>query len=79
MDFMDFSRRLYRWASEGVDMYVSGHNQRLYRYISIVFVTMSLHLVYPTWCERHHRNAQIQHLSCCCLVVVLLWCENTIS
>ena len=21
MDFMDFSRRLYRWASEGVDMY----------------------------------------------------------
>ena len=22
MDFMDFSRRLYRWASEGVDMYV---------------------------------------------------------
>ena len=30
MDFMDFSRRLYRWASEGVDMYVhacSIHNQ----------------------------------------------------
>ena len=23
MDFMDFSRRSYRWASEGVDMYVS--------------------------------------------------------
>ena len=23
MDFMDFSRRLYRWASEGVDIY--GH------------------------------------------------------
>ena len=23
-DFMDFSRRLYRWASEGVDMYVDG-------------------------------------------------------
>ena len=23
MDFMDFSRRLYRWASEGVDMYAS--------------------------------------------------------
>ena len=23
MDFMDFSRRLYRWASEGVDMYVN--------------------------------------------------------
>ena len=21
MDFMDLSRRLYRWASEGVDMY----------------------------------------------------------
>ena len=21
MDFRDFSRRLYRWASEGVDMY----------------------------------------------------------
>ena len=21
MDFMDFSRRLYRWASEGADMY----------------------------------------------------------
>ena len=25
MDFMDFSRRLYRWAAEGVDMYVDGH------------------------------------------------------
>ena len=24
MDFMDFSRRLYRWASEGVDMYGLG-------------------------------------------------------
>ena len=24
MDFMDFSRRLYRWASEGVDMYATG-------------------------------------------------------
>ena len=24
MDFMDFSRRLYRWASEGVDMYGGG-------------------------------------------------------
>ena len=24
MDFMDFSRRLYRWASEGVDMYGFG-------------------------------------------------------
>ena len=23
MDFMDFSRRLYRWASEGVDMYAN--------------------------------------------------------
>ena len=22
MDFMDFSSRLYRWAAEGVDMYV---------------------------------------------------------
>ena len=32
-----------------------------------------------TWCERHHRNAQVQHLSCRCLVVVLLRCENTIS
>ena len=31
------------------------------------------------WCERHHRNAQVQLLSCRCLVVVLLWCENTIS
>ena len=36
------------------------------------------HQVRQTWCERHHRNAQVQHLSCC-LVVVLLWCENTIS
>ena len=26
-------------------------------------------------CERHHRNAQVQHLSC--RVVVLLWYENT--
>ena len=25
MDFMDFSRRLYRWASEGVDMYAKCH------------------------------------------------------
>ena len=32
-----------------------------------------------TWCERHNRNAQVQHVSCHCLVVVLLWCENTIS
>ena len=31
----------------------------------------------PGRCERHHRNAQVQHLSCR-LVVVLLWCENTI-
>ena len=31
-----------------------------------------------TWCERHHRNAKVQHLSCRCLVNVLLWCENTI-
>ena len=31
----------------------------------------------PAWCERHYRNAQVQHLSCRCLVV-LLWCENTI-
>ena len=27
MDFMDFSRRLYRWASEGVDMYVYGSGE----------------------------------------------------
>ena len=33
----------------------------------------------PDRCERHHRNAQVQHLSCRCLVVVLLWCENTIK
>ena len=26
MDFMDFSRRLYRWASEGVDMYESEYS-----------------------------------------------------
>ena len=31
----------------------------------------------PTCRKWHHRNAQVQHLSCC-LVVVLLWCENTI-
>ena len=30
----------------------------------------------PDWCQRHHRNAHVQHLSCRCLVVV--WCENTI-
>ena len=35
------------------------------------------HQVRHVWCERHHRNAQVQHLSCRCLVVVLLWCENT--
>ena len=38
---------------------------------------------FHTWfvgpCERPHRNAQVQHLSCCSLVVVLLWCENTIT
>ena len=28
MDFMDFSRRLYRWASEGVDMYVMVSDER---------------------------------------------------
>ena len=28
MDFMDFSRRLYRWASEGVDMY--GDSEKLH-------------------------------------------------
>ena len=54
------------------------------------------HQVRHVWCERHHRNAQVQHLTCklvtfnlkkttkkhltCrCLVVVLLWCENTIT
>ena len=26
MDFMDFSRRLYRWASEGVDMYAHAYS-----------------------------------------------------
>ena len=36
------------------------------------------HQICRTWCERHNRNAQVQHLSCC-LVVVLLWCENTIT
>ena len=30
-------------------------------------------------CERHHRNALGQHLSCHWLVVVLLWCENMIN
>ena len=35
--------------------------------------------VRQTRCERHHRNAQVQHLSCRCFVVVLLWCENTIT
>ena len=34
------------------------------------------HQTCRTWCERHNRN--VQHLSCRCLVVVLLWCENTI-
>ena len=34
-------------------------------------------LVRQRRCEKHHRNAQIQRLSCRCLVVVLLWCENT--
>ena len=36
------------------------------------------HQVWQTRCERHHRNAQVQHLSCPCLVDVLRWCENTI-
>ena len=27
----------------------------------------------------HRRNAQVQHLSCHCLVVVLIRCENTIT
>ena len=35
-DFMDFSRRLYRWASEGVDMYV------------IINVEMVRSSLYPT-------------------------------
>ena len=28
------------------------------------------HQTCRTWCERHHRNAQVQHLSCRCLALV---------
>ena len=34
------------------------------------FHTRLSHLVCWTWCERHHRNAQVQHLSCRCLALV---------
>ena len=43
------------------------------------FLLCLSHQVRQTWCERHNRNAQVQLLSCRCLVVVLLWCESTIS
>ena len=29
-----------------------------------------------TWCKRHHRNAQVQHLSCRHLVVLSLSCSG---
>ena len=28
------------------------------------------HQTCRTWCERHHRNAQVHHLSCRCLALV---------
>ena len=28
------------------------------------------HQICRTWCERHNRNAQVQHLSCPCLALV---------
>ena len=34
MDFMDFSRRLYRWASEGVDMYEGVEVETCRKYIN---------------------------------------------
>ena len=39
MDFMDFSRRLYRWASEGVDMYAN--------------VFARPHQIFRTGCVKH--------------------------
>ena len=36
MDFMDFSRRLYRWASEGVDMYETVTNRKLIVCLALV-------------------------------------------
>ena len=36
MDFMDFSRRLYRWASEGVDMYVDDKTALVTKHISFL-------------------------------------------
>ena len=49
--------------------------QKLNLWIPILCLS---HQICRTWCEKDNRNAQVQHLSCCCLVVVLLWCENTI-
>ena len=41
MDFMDFSRRLYRWASEGVDMYVMGTSVFKIPMFHVTFVVVS--------------------------------------
>ena len=45
MDFMDFSRRLYRWASEGVDMYDGGFSRPSIKPVSVfsrVFQALNL-------------------------------------
>ena len=47
--------------------------------LNLCIPMMPFTLVRHVWCERHHRNAQVQLLSCRCLVVILLWCENTIK
>ena len=36
----------------------------------MVFSHQSKTTTCQTWCERHHRNAQVKHLSCRCLALV---------
>ena len=58
--------------------------QRQYKWWTCAFLWCLSHQVRHVWCENYHRNVQVQHLSCCLVLlscrclVVLLWCENTI-
>ena len=50
MDFMDFSRRLYRWASEGVDMYAVGY----------MFIKEAYDSLFTNTCIHDHTHAPIR-------------------
>ena len=40
------------------------------------FLLCLSHQTCRTWCERHHRNVQVQLLSCCLVVVLSLSCSG---